>query len=632
MQTVVTEKRHPNRLRPARAVPAARRLRFERLELLLVVGLAAIYLLWVVWPQVWSASANIRLVGAFNTDEEAHLILLREAIDAGSPRLGYIQYGYAYLNMGLFPLLLLSFVTTISDQQIIVWLRLIATLFAVGTLGLTFALTRRYFGRFAAWLATLLLAVTVLNFLEMAAMSHADMPQLFFIMLSLAFCCRLSEDHQWSWLIWAAAAAGLAFGCKYSGLFVLPLIGLTGLLHTLQLDPNRLQLNRRPVLLTARALAGGAGLAGLGLALVIIPRAAAPYAGAEYFGVYLPDFFAAFRRLALGAAVGLLSLALTPAIWRWIDRRPKLVYLLKLGLLSAGAFGLAFFSSAPFNIFSIRAGFMRGFLYESLHSGFGHSFQAEINRQEWFTLLLSPRLLDPLIFGLALLGLVLAGLHLWRSGWRGLLQPEALLWGWVLFYFGFLVWRVNIRTHRALLPIIPFGLILAAHAAGQLRRGITRHFSSRTTGLVTLVMIVGLAGLVLPPALGRLGQFRQTAASREQTSDAVQAGRWLAAHYPASTRVLYDPFSYVPPAFADAHVTPWGGTLALLTALDPAVVIINDYNANRFADMEQAGNFDRDEAHFQASYAYYQALKQEQAGYRLAQTFGEVQVYVKQPQ
>jgi len=191
-----------------------------RLELLLVIVLAITYFLWFGWPLFWSASENARLVGTFNSDEEAHVELLKEAIDNRFPRLGYIQYGYAYLNMGLLPLFLMSYFTEVMEQDIIVWLRIIPAIFAIATTALMFFLTRRYFGRLAAWMGAFLLAFVPLNFLKMSSISHSDVPQVFFLALDLYFCCRLAEARQLKWSIWASIVAGLAFGCKYTGLFL----------------------------------------------------------------------------------------------------------------------------------------------------------------------------------------------------------------------------------------------------------------------------------------------------------------------------------------------------------------------------------------------------------------------------
>ncbi len=557
-------------------------------------------------------------------------MLLKEAIDNRFPRLGYYQYGYAYLNMGLLPLFLLSYFTDVTEQHIVVWLRMIPTLFAIATVTLTFVMARRYFGRLAAWLSAFLLSFTVLNFLRMSVMSHSDISQVFFLMLGIYFCCRLAEDGHSTWLISASVAAGFAFGCKYSGLFLLPIIGLYAMLRTIQLDTAQLSVNSDQVVRSARLLSTLVGVGLLILGSVIIPYAAAPYVGAEYFGVPIPQFLNSLRVMSIVAGAGLVLLAVVPLIWSSVRRRPKLVYLIKLGMLAAITFALAFFVTSPFNVFSLRSGFWRGFLYESLHSSFGHVFQAEVDKLQWLGILSSPELLDPFILGLAVVSLALTVYKVAKRGWQGLLDPESVMWVWTLFYFVFLVWRVNVRTHRALLPIVSFLLILTAHAVSRLIQYAATKVSRRLVSALTIAGLLIIVGLELPESLDRTLQFRQSTVSREQRSDAVLAGQWLAGRYPPSTRILYDPYSYVPPAFADAHATPWGGTLQLLETLEPDVVIVNGYHSGRFSDVRQAATYARDEANFMAKYEYYETLRNREAGYVLVRDFGSVQVYGRQ--
>jgi hypothetical protein len=601
----------------------------QQLELFSVIMLAAICLVCFAWPLFSSASENVRLVGTFNTDEEAHVILVKQAIDDRSPRLGYIQYGYAYLNMGLLPLLMLSYFTEVSEQHIIVWLRMIPTLFAIATIALTFLVSRDYFGHLAAWLSAFLLTFTVPNFLEMSAMSHADIPQLFFLMLSVYFCCRLAGDGHLKWLIWSSVAAGFAFGCKYSGLFLLPIIGLYGTLATITLDTTRFRVNSDRVVKVSRLLVACAGAGLLILGFVVVPYAAAPYADAEYFGVSISQFLDSLRIMSIVAGAGLVLLAVVPFTWAFVRQRPKLTYLLKLGLLAAIAFAMAFFATSPFNVFSVRSGFMRGFLYESLHSGFGHGFQAQDDRLEWFSILLSSELLDPFILGLAIVSLTLTLYKVAKRGWQWLLEPESVMWAWTIFYSVFLVWRVNIRTHRALLPIVPFLIVFAAHAVSQMIRYAATRLSKRLVAVLTTVSLLIVAGYELPKSLDRLLEFRRVTSQREQTSDAVLAGNWLAEHYTPSTRILYDPFTYIPPLFADAHATPWGGTLQILETLEPDVVIVNDYNSRRFSDVRQAEAYVRGEDQFVAKFKYYKMLIDGEAGYVLVRDFGDVQVYAR---
>jgi hypothetical protein len=57
------------------------------------------------------------------------------------------------------------------------------------------------------------------------------------------------------------------------------------------------------------------------------------------------------------------------------------------------------------------------------------------------------------------------------------------------------------------------------------------------------------------------------------------AGRFLECRLPESSRIVYDYFSYVPPAFRDA-VPTWGGTRAWLASVDPDIVIVNSVTAD----------------------------------------------------
>jgi hypothetical protein len=204
-----------------------------------------------------------------------------------------------------------------------------------------------------------------------------------------------------------------------------------------------------------------------------------------------------------------------------------------------------------------------------------------------------------------------------------------VLWVWTLYYLAFLVWRVKIRSHRALLPIVPCLLILAAHTVGQFTHWISRRLPRRVSVALIVAGLLTVVGLELSLSLDQALEFRQSTATREQTSEAVLVGNWLADRYPPSSRVLYDPFNYVPPVFADAVVTPWGGTPQMLETLQPDIVIVNDYTSDQFSDLRQADKYARDKTLFMAKHDYYAALRSGRQGYTLVKDFGEIQVYEK---
>jgi hypothetical protein len=299
-------------------------------------------------------------------------------------------------------------------------------------------------------------------------------------------------------------------------------------------------------------------------------------------------------------------------------------------MISGAAFALAVVLTSPLHIFDVRSGVFRGFLYESLHAAFGHSFQAQTSRWEWLSLLASPQLVHPAVLALAVLGLALWALRMGGRGRQGLSEPQAVPWLWTLVYLGLLLLRVNTRTYRAMLPIIPFLLMLAGDGVEQLIKYAATRLPRRLAPLLTAVTVLVLLGLVLPSSLRRALGFRQSVVNHAQRGDVVLAGNWLEANYAPATRVLYDPQCYVPPAFPDAQLTAWGGTLQQLQELQPDVVMVNSYHTERFSDPGMAGAYAREEAQFMARYDYYQALRSGEAGYALVRDFGSIQVYARQ--
>jgi hypothetical protein len=129
-------------------------------------------------------------------------------------------------------------------------------------------------------------------------------------------------------------------------------------------------------------------------------------------------------------------------------------------------------------------------------------------------------------------------------------------------------------------------------------------------GALWLVVVAAEA----PLAAGLVdGRNRQLA--RDVSSDQVQVAKWLECRAPASVRVAYDHFVYIPPAFQNATVT-WGGTRQWLSTLDPDIVVV--YDATASYAMGRAENAD-----------YYQCLSSGKCGYQRALTKGELTVYAK---
>ena len=108
----------------------------------------------------------------------------------------------------------------------------------------------------------------------------------------------------------------------------------------------------------------------------------------------------------------------------------------------------------------------------------------------------------------------------------------------------------------------------------------------------------------------------------------MRAGLWLAENFEADSRVLYDSYSYVPPAFADVQLT-FAGTSEDLEIFDPDVVIVSEEISQRYIDPTKASLFNAGEAKYIEHLQYYRGLRDGSLGFTQIMNFGEVQVYAK---
>jgi 4-amino-4-deoxy-L-arabinose transferase-like glycosyltransferase len=596
----------------------------QRLEFLLVLALIALYFIWFAWPSVWTASDNLRLVSVFSSDEANHLYTLKQAISQRTLILDFGIYGHLYFNIALLPLFFLNFLIRVSEQQIILALRLVPTLSAIGTIAATFLITRRYFGRLAAWLAALLLSIVPLNFLHWSITSHPDIPQLFFLVLSLYFCCRLVEQDRPKWLIVASVFSGMAFACKYSGVLLLPIIWMIAVGQTI--DPRQpIAKPRFPKVEITRLL-----IACIGIVSIIIGIVFSPNFVSQHFTVHgkiadssLTHLLINMQIAAIIFGFSLIVFTIIKPIWsvnRFVNSLNKII-------LSVATFGTVFFLTSPFSFF--RLNFLKGIYCESKLMPFGHWFKASNNGMQWFHVLLSPELIGKAIFGLAFLGMSLIIFDVSRKGWRQLLSPAGVIWMWVIFYFGFLFFRINMRFAHYLLPIIPFLIILSTQSISKIIEFAKSKLSKKLSFLFILVILSSVAAIELPKSVSQILRYRQSTINRVQKSTAVKAGLWLAKHFPKSTRIVYDHYCYVPPIFPDAHAT-WGGTIEMLKKIKPNIVVVNKKISSRYSDISQAAMYIEGESNFIMKHEYYNALRDKEAGYMLLRDFGDVKIYSRQ--
>ena len=205
---------------------------------------------------------------------------------------------------------------------------LVSAAFATGTVGITYALACRMYGRRAA-LAAAFLAATSTLFVVWGTSGYVDIPTGFFFGLSALFAYRWLESGAAgdAWL--AGVAAGLAIWTKQAGLAILPSLALVLALAVWQVRARHRMLlglrGQRSALALGRPLALWDYVKGSVAAGAIILLAALVIAGPWYLRNYLlsgpaavvplpGEFYAAQADHRL---VALLPFLTRPAEWGW---------------------------------------------------------------------------------------------------------------------------------------------------------------------------------------------------------------------------------------------------------------------------------------------------------------------------
>ena len=600
---------------------SSRRSSRNRWELALVLLLSASYLAWFAGPQIGVAADDERLLSVYSFDEARHTRVLRDALDAASFRLDYDSYGHLYFNATLVVLFGLSLIEPLEDTHIIAAQRIVTVVFSLAAAVATFWLGRSFFGSAVGWLAAAGLLLAPIAYLNLSVKSHPDVPQVLFLVLGVHACLSWVESKERRHAIRAAGWAGLAFAAKYSGLFLLGLIWWAGF-AVAAARPATLPSRGRVV-----ACAVGAGL--VGAAALARPTALGPLLAADgQLGEHAASVLALLRGVVACSGAAVFVLGAWRSAWNRLRRQRWAPVFASTIPMTSAVFAAAFVLTSPYSLHRLQ--FLKGFYEESRHVAFGHTFEETSGAGEWVEVLFSSPLLDglaPLL--MVLLALAMLARDLARDGKAFLWRPRGLLWTWVLFYFAFLMAGVSLRRSYYLLPIVPFLLVLSADAVVRIVSGVFARTRGRRVlayGFAALVLLAG--GLEVGRSAREVVRFRTERGAWPEGDRAVAFGDWLTEAYPPSTRVLYDAYTYVPPVFTNVGSTH-GGTLELLRAFRPDVVIVNERVAWRFADPSRAEAFVSGPRRFREHHAYYDGLRGESLGYSLVRDLGGVRVYAK---
>ena len=215
-------------------------------ESLLFIGLLTVYFIGFLLPLIFTACENVQIASVLYPDEGRYVKVIRGALEAKTLRIHFVSYGHFFFNLVLIPLLFLQQFFTITDVHILLSLRMISCLFALGSVVWVYVICKRFFGVEVAWLSAFLLLLVPLTFTEYAVIAHPDTLQLFFILGSLYYICLMaSEKWKNKYLIGASLMAGFAFSAKYAGILLLPLIAVVFLLQLYYSPSKELKVSEK---------------------------------------------------------------------------------------------------------------------------------------------------------------------------------------------------------------------------------------------------------------------------------------------------------------------------------------------------------------------------------------------------
>lgn len=197
---------------------------------------------------------DLGIAAVFSTDEALSGRIVRAMLDNRtlSPD-HFFAYGALYHELAALALLPFAWLD-IGDRAVLLSLRAVSLAAGAVTILLTYALGARLYGPWAGVLAAALLASSA-ELARWSITAHPDTLQLALIAGGLLAVVAVRDRASPGRVTVAALLAGLAFGTKYGGLFLLPLVLLAAACALVEHGPSGRPLLRR--LAFHAALAGG---------------------------------------------------------------------------------------------------------------------------------------------------------------------------------------------------------------------------------------------------------------------------------------------------------------------------------------------------------------------------------------
>ena len=518
---------------------------------------------------------------------------------------------------------------SVDESLIIIVLRLIPLIFGIFTVVLIFLIARSLIGSLYGWMAVLFLLILPTNYLKFTIVSHPDILQVFFVVLGLYFCYRLAADFRWKWLIGASAAAGLAFSCKYGGIFILPVIFIITVIHCIKIDSlnSAILKSQRFKKMTVVFIPV------VGLLLIL---------GGIFF---TPDFTARLlsrdgcissihkilllnksRMLSQITGWFLILLAVSRIVVhkerfrQYVNNMQMIIF---CTFISIGLFTLAFFVASPFLFLGFN--FLTGILKEFQSKTTGINFIEAHSPITWISILFSSKLMGKELFFFALINFFGMIVMLIKYKSRKEFSFTSLMWCFIIIYMCFIMMKIRVVRTRYLFPVVPMFVLIGVQSIKDIVNFISEKINNK---IFVICIVLIISALELPFAFMRTYRLRNRLVRRVEMSKSVEVGKWIENNFPPSTSILYDHFSYVPPFFKNVKGT-WDATLDVLNNFRPDLVVVHVKSEEMFKDTTRIGNYLGGVDYFIDRHEYYRALENRSTCYRLVYENRDFKVFQK---
>lgn len=553
-------------------------------------------LVWLLPILVWlaaysypyffeSLSQNYRQIQTYNLDSMVMLRAVEDALSAPWFRLQFIEYGHFYFNMAMATASVLSLFHPVSEWVLFFILRLFSLLGGCCTIAISFIFARRYLGRMEAIFTATVIAFSP-RFVEFSNEIKPDSWQVFFMTLSLYFLARACEGSapteetlavrhmraRFGFVLAASAAAGAAFGTKYQGILLIPLLVPVAWMVPADAISERF-FARTTRLFLAMAVLLGIGLVWLGriayplnVMLFLQPGSGtgiAPFA--LYWAIQGSRVACFLAGAACFAAAAAYMFGFDFAPWRRPLAMPIIFCCTALAFL--GAFAL----TSPWLLYHLQfvpnlyqrtdivgAGAWYGFGWLRMIFGIGPQNP--------------PYFVNHAIGALSILGCALLLVAVGRRKVRAADLPFLFVFGFTVIFITLLIAKINFVTTLYVLPVVPALVLLAAFALHEIRGALPRWPDRRKAAIGAVTLTVAMAAFQVWQGGSQLLQYPLLVTALTPANQKL--GDWLARCVPADARVLAAAYSYVPPNIATMAVN-WGPDYRYLASNNPDMVTIN---------------------------------------------------------